>query len=73
MGTFGGGNIPKLIEVECHYCGSFIEVSKAVKLNLESGEYVYICDNCAIKWKKSKGGDKDLRIVSTETESEVLE
>jgi hypothetical protein len=41
-----------------------------VKLNLESGEYEYICENCAIKWKKGKGGDQNIRIVSTETEPE---
>jgi len=31
----------EFVEVECKYCGSFIEVSKAVKINLETGEYEY--------------------------------
>jgi DNA-directed RNA polymerase subunit RPC12/RpoP len=42
----------EFIEVECKYCGSIIEMSKAVKLNLETGEYEYACVNCAIKWDK---------------------
>ena len=27
-------------------------MSKAVKINLETGEYEYLCDNCALKFKK---------------------
>jgi DNA-directed RNA polymerase subunit RPC12/RpoP len=42
----------ELIDVECTYCGSLIELSKAVKLNIETGEYEYVCVNCAIKWDK---------------------
>ena len=36
-------------------------MSKAVKINLKSGEYEYICDNCAIKWKDKK--DDELHYV----------
>jgi hypothetical protein len=41
-----------IIEVECKYCGSIIELSKAVRLNIKTGEYEYACANCAIKWNK---------------------
>ena len=41
-----------LIDVECTYCGSIIELSKALKINIETGEYEYICVNCALKWDK---------------------
>jgi DNA-directed RNA polymerase subunit RPC12/RpoP len=44
--------MPEIIEVECKYCGSFIEMSKAVKINLDTGEYEYLCDNCALKFAK---------------------
>jgi len=43
----------EIVEVECNYCGSFIEVSKAVKINLDTGEYEYLCDNCALKFAKN--------------------
>ncbi len=34
-------------EVECEYCGNVIELSKAVRLNPETEEYEYACENCA--------------------------
>ena len=42
----------EFIEVECKYCGSIMDLNKAVKLNLKTGEYEYVCVNCAIKWDK---------------------
>lgn len=51
--------MPKLIDVECKYCGAYIEMSKAVKINTKTGEYEYLCDNCAIKWKEKKGDQID--------------
>ncbi|WP_455392491.1 hypothetical protein [[Eubacterium] cellulosolvens] len=47
--------MPDVIKVECKYCGSFIELSKAVKLNTETGEYEYLCSNCAIRFEDSDG------------------
>lgn len=44
--------MPDVTEVECKYCGSYIEVAKAVRLNTETGEYEYACEGCAIKWAK---------------------
>jgi DNA-directed RNA polymerase subunit RPC12/RpoP len=41
-------------DVPCKFCGSLIELSKAVQLNPESGEYEYACVNCAIKWEEKK-------------------
>jgi DNA-directed RNA polymerase subunit RPC12/RpoP len=43
----------EILEVECAYCGSLIELRKAVRLNVETGEYEYACVNCALKWDKS--------------------
>ena len=43
-----------ITEVECNFCGSYIDVAKAVKLNVESGEYEYVCEGCAIQWKDKK-------------------
>ncbi len=40
----------EILMVECTYCGSVIEMNKAVKINLETGEYEYACDNCAIRF-----------------------
>ncbi|UCG69508.1 MAG: hypothetical protein JSV09_00345 [Thermoplasmata archaeon] len=37
-------------EVDCAFCGSVIKLSKAVRMEPETGEYVYACPNCAIKW-----------------------
>ena len=56
--------------MECKYCGSFIDLAKAVKLNTETGEYHYICVNCAIKWDKS---DSRLEKVSTEDRTKLDE
>lgn len=50
----------ELIEVECKYCGAVIDIMKAVKIDTGTGEYEYICENCAIQFKK-KG--VDLKIV----------
>lgn len=47
--------MPDVIKVECKYCGSFIELSKAIKLNVETGEYEYLCTNCALKFEKKDG------------------
>jgi len=44
--------MPDTIEVECKFCGSYIEVAKTVKINTETGEYEYACEGCAIKWSK---------------------
>jgi DNA-directed RNA polymerase subunit RPC12/RpoP len=43
-----------IIEVECKYCGSLIEMAKAVRLNPETEEYEYACVNCAIRFEKMK-------------------
>ena len=48
----------EFIDVECKYCGSVVELSKAVKVDLESGKFEYICDNCALKFKKKEGSSK---------------
>ncbi len=34
-------------EVECTYCGGIIQISKAVKVDHETGEYIYACPGCA--------------------------
>lgn len=39
-------------EVECEFCGAVIPLSKAIKINLKTGEYKYACPNCAMKWGK---------------------
>lgn len=51
-------------EVECKYCGCYLDVSRAVKLNIESGEYEYACEGCAIKWKDKNiaGNDENIQI-----------
>lgn len=46
--------MPEIDMVECTYCGSVLEMSKAVKVNIETGEYEYLCDNCALRFKKKK-------------------
>jgi DNA-directed RNA polymerase subunit RPC12/RpoP len=55
-----------LIKVECKYCGSFIDLSKAIKLNVETGEYEYLCTNCAIKFKKNSEPNFSEKSVSDE-------
>jgi len=59
-----------LIDVECKYCGSLINFAKAVKLNIQTGEYEYICVNCAIKWDKD---DSRLKMISTEDRAKLSE
>lgn len=44
----------EVIDVECKYCGSVVELSKAVRVDKKSGEYEYMCDNCALKFKKKE-------------------
>ena len=57
--------MPDVIKVECKYCGAFIELSKAIKLNAETGEYEYICTNCALKFE-SKDGESGLKPMGPE-------
>ena len=60
----------ELIDVECTYCGSVINLAKAIKLNTATGEYKYVCVNCAIKWDKS---DSRLEKISTEDRAKLAE
>jgi hypothetical protein len=53
----------EIVEVECKYCGSYIDVAKAVKLNEESGEFEYACEGCAIQWKDKKRTITDDTII----------
>ncbi|UCD92332.1 MAG: hypothetical protein JSV43_08995 [Methanobacteriota archaeon] len=43
-------------DVECKYCGNVIELSKAVRLNPETEQYEYACENCALKLGIKKPG-----------------
>lgn len=56
----------ELIKVECKYCGSYIDLNKAIKLNVETGEYEYLCTNCAIKFKKDSDPTFSEKPVSDE-------
>ena len=48
--------MPVSNKIDCKYCGSVIELSRAVVLNPETEEYEYACVNCALAWEK-KGSD----------------
>lgn len=41
-------------EVECAFCGSVLQLRKAVKMEPKTGEFKYACPNCAVKWKNRK-------------------
>lgn len=40
--------------VKCKYCGRYFELAEEVQLNPETGEYEYICANCAKKFEKNE-------------------
>jgi ribosome-binding protein aMBF1 (putative translation factor) len=42
-------------EVECEFCGAIIPLSKAIKINMETGEIKYACPACAERWGKKMG------------------
>lgn len=37
----------ELKQVDCKYCWKIVELRNTVKLNLETEEYEYACENCA--------------------------
>lgn len=34
-------------EVECEFCGSIFPLKRAMKVDMETGEYKYACPGCA--------------------------
>jgi DNA-directed RNA polymerase subunit RPC12/RpoP len=45
---------PRMVRVKCKYCGRYFELAEEVQLNPETGEYEYICPNCAKKFGKNQ-------------------
>jgi uncharacterized Zn-finger protein len=39
-------------KVKCKYCGRYFELSEEIQLNPDTGEYEYICPNCAKRFLK---------------------
>jgi DNA-directed RNA polymerase subunit RPC12/RpoP len=48
----------ELPRIECRYCGRVLEMSEEVKMNLETGEYEYVCPSCAKMFSKEEGKEK---------------
>ncbi len=42
-----GYQMVELKQVDCKYCGKIVELRNTVKLNPETEEYEYACENCA--------------------------
>ncbi len=42
-----GYQMVELKQVDCKYCWKIVELRNTVKLNLETEEYEYACENCA--------------------------
>ena len=38
---------PKMAQVKCEYCGKIVEIRNTVRLNPETEQYEYACENCA--------------------------
>lgn len=53
----------ELKQVECKYCGKIVELRNIVKLNPETEEYEYACENCA----------KRLELALSEEDSSQIE
>jgi len=45
--------LTEMKEVECEFCGSIFQLKKAMKVEMDTGEYVYSCPGCARMQKKA--------------------
>ncbi len=43
----GGVQPPIMAQVKCNYCGKIVELRNTVRLDPETEEYEYACQNCA--------------------------
>ena len=40
------------VKIKCKYCGHYFEMKEEVRIDPKTGEYVYVCPNCAKKLEK---------------------
>lgn len=59
-----GVRMPEILLVKCKYCGSVVEMNKAVKINTETGEYEYACDNCAIQFNLKDDNSQETAVTA---------
>ena len=63
--------MPDIFIVDCKYCGAVMDVGKAVKINLETGEYKYACENCAIQFAKKDDNGQYIESPSNNQDEEL--
>lgn len=54
---------PKMAQVKCNYCGKIVELRNTVRLNPETEEYEYACENCAKRLELDVAPEGDISYI----------